>query len=165
MPKASAFTFTVEDGITPLLTKIGGAVRPNLQWMVKETATALTAEMRRTAPLGRHYSLGGASLPGGALRRSLRFQVGELGAVLSGLGYGRFVIGGTQPHPIVAVRAKALRFWWARRGVNFIGPAVNHPGNRANDFRLKALDVLFESQVFSRIANQMLGATLDGEVV
>ena len=164
MPKG-AFTFTVEDGITPLLTRVGGAIRPNLQWMVKETAIALTAEMRRLAPLGQRYGFGGAQLPSGSLRRSLLFGVGELGAVLFGLGYGRFVIAGTQPHPIVAVHAQALRFWWARRGIQFVGPSVNHPGSRPNDFRLKAIDALFATGVFSRIADQMIGATLDGEVV
>ncbi len=159
------FVLRLQDDITPGLDRISSVVRPNLQATVRESAKALMAEMRRLAPLGRHYSLGGAMLSGGNLRRSLRFVVGDLGAVLMGAGYGRFVIGGTQPHAIDAKNATSLRFWWARRGTQFVGPHVNHPGTKPNDFRAAAMAAALEGGVMSRIYDQMLGATLDGEAL
>lgn len=162
---ADLFTVQVEGDLAQALTDIASAVSPNMQWMVQETATALTSEMRRLAPLGRHFSAAGAQLPGGTLRRSLRFEVGDLGAILMGVGYGRYVIAGTRAHPIVARQARALRFFWERAGTTFIGRKVQHPGTMPNDFRWKALEAAMEGQVLSRIADQMLGATVEGRVL
>ena len=159
------FGVTVENDVTPQLTKIASVVVPDLQWGVRETATALTSEMRRTAPLGRHFSFNGAQLAGGTLRRSLRFLVGDLGAILMGAGYGRFVITGTAAHEIVPRNARALAFWWERMGKRFVGAHVSHPGTQPNDFREKALSLALEGGVISRILDQILGAILDGRAM
>lgn len=48
-----------------------------------------------------------------------------------------YVIGGTRPHQIRPVRAKALRFTVNGRVV--FAQLVNHPGTKPNDFLSKAL--------------------------
>lgn len=156
------FTVEIEDGLTPKLTDIVGVIQQNLQWGVKMSAEALTEEMQVTAPLGRHFTFDGSMVPGGNLRRSLRFDVGDLGAVLMGAEYGKFVIGGTRPHPIRPRNASALAFFWERMGQSVVRAGVSHPGNRANDFRSKAIDAAFESGGLTRIFDAILGATLDG---
>lgn len=156
------FATSIEDELSPLLDRVKAVTRANLQWGVRETSTVLLAEMRRLAPVGRHFTPEGAAVAGGNLRGSLAWDVGDLGATLMGASYGRYVIEGTRPHPIVARRARALRFWWERQGLTFVGPRVRHPGSRANDFRSKAIDAAVEGGVMSRTFEQILGATLDG---
>lgn len=155
-------TVEIEDNLTPLLTDVASVVQQNLQWGVKAVTEVLTEEMQVTAPLGRHFSFSGTMQPGGTLRRSLRFDVGDLGAVLMGADYGKYVIGGTRPHTIAARNASALAFFWERLGRTFVGPSVHHPGTRANDFRSKALDLAFESGELTRIFDAILGATIAG---
>lgn len=46
------------------------------------------------------------------------------------LGYQMY---GTSPHEIRG-HGRDLNFFWEKRGVQFIGPKVSHPGNRANRF-------------------------------
>lgn len=46
---------------------------------------------------------------------------------------------GVRPHPIDASPGKNLVFNWEKRGVLFVGPHVNHPGTRPNDFATRAV--------------------------
>lgn len=46
------------------------------------------------------------------------------------LGYQMY---GTSPHEIRA-HGRNLGFFWEKRGVQFVGPRVSHPGNRATRF-------------------------------
>jgi len=54
---------------------------------------------------------------------------------------GNFILGGTRPHPISAVRGMALRFFWSEGpqgpGIYFF-KSVNHPGTSANPFIARA---------------------------
>lgn len=156
-------TVEVEDGIGDLLTRIAEVIRPNLQEGVQEVADVLTGAMQTTAPLGRHFTFGGAPIPGGTLRRSLRFSVGDLGAVLFGVEYGNLVVSGTNPHEIRPRNAPALAFWWERIGQSVVRARVNHPGTAPNDFRTKAIDLAFETGELQRIFEAILGATIAGE--
>lgn len=153
----------IEDGIGDLLDRIAEVVRPNLQWGVRASADSLSGHLQVATPIGRHFDFFGGEIPGGNLRRSLRFEVGELGAVLLGAEYGRMVITGTRPHPIRARRAPLLAFFWERMGLSFLAEKVNHPGTAPNDFRSKAIDAMFSSGDLERIMNAVLGSTLAGE--
>ncbi len=54
---------------------------------------------------------------------------------LWGSQVAQWVITGTRAHPIDAVNAPVLAFYWERMGAMFFGPHVNHPGTQPNDFR------------------------------
>lgn len=47
-----------------------------------------------------------------------------------GLAYAEPLELGSQPHGIDATAADNLEFWWENEGLWFVGPHVNHPGNR-----------------------------------
>jgi len=77
----------------------------------------------------------------GALRESVTIQaITNRRADISVGGpdapYARAVEFGASPHPIRARRARRLRFFWQKKGRMFVGPMVNHPGNRAQPFFL-----------------------------
>ena len=126
------------------------AARQRLVLLLSE---ALQEHVKLAAPVGRPYGLDGASRTSGTLRDSLAFQVGPDGAALMGAGHALYVIGGTAPHAIHVRNAKALRFWWARRGRVFVGASVNHPGNAPNDFRRRALQAAFDDGTITRAAS------------
>lgn len=157
------FSATLEGDAVERLTKVADVARPNLQQAVKMLAVALEEALRVTAPLGRHYTYGGDLIPGGDLRESLRFDVGELGATLLGAQHGEYVITGTPPHPIQASAAPELAFFWAKIGKSFRFGAVNHPGTRPNDFRSKAIDLAFENGQLDLVTSGALNATAAGE--
>ncbi|HVB08775.1 MAG TPA: hypothetical protein VNM16_00225, partial [Bacillota bacterium] len=90
----------------------------------------------------------------GALRDSLTFEIGPDGAALFGAQHGLYVIAGVGAHPIAVRQARALRFYWEKRGVVFIGPSVNHPGAPVNDFRLRALSLAFGDGTLERAVSQ-----------
>ena len=46
------------------------------------------------------------------------------------LDYAQALERGASPHPIVATRASNLKFYWVKAGMWFLGPSVQHPGNR-----------------------------------
>lgn len=50
-----------------------------------------------------------------------------------------WIIFGVAPHSIDARNAPKLRFFWEREGINFVGPHVNHPGTRPNDFAARGM--------------------------
>ena len=80
----------------------------------------------------------------GALRNSIQAEpttlVGDTirGGVRAAAEYGIFVHEGTKAHPIVARRAKALRFVMNGRVV--YAKSVQHPGTKPNRFFLRALN-------------------------
>ncbi len=155
------FTVEVEDLLSERLDRMAAAVRPGLQGGTEQLAALLTTEMHETAPLGRHFSFGGAPVPGGHLRESLRFATGDLGATLMGARYGLFVIGGTDPHPIVG--SPRLSFYWQRVGHGVHRARVQHPGTRPNDFRLAAIDAAYEGGTLMRLYDQILASILEGD--
>lgn len=50
-----------------------------------------------------------------------------------------YITEGTKPHPIVARRAKFLRFFWPKVGRVVFFKSVNHPGTRPNRFYNRAV--------------------------
>lgn len=52
------------------------------------------------------------------------------GSVGNTLRYSLAVHDGAKAHPIAARRAPKLVFFWAKKGVTFVGKRVNHPGVR-----------------------------------
>lgn len=157
-----AVTVTVEDEATPLLRRMSGNADGARSGMVRRLAEALQEHVKAAAPVGHHFGPDGSPRPGGFLRDSLFFQVGPGGATLLGPAYGRIVITGARPHPIVAVRARALRFWWEREGVMFSGPRVRHPGAPPNDFRRRALARAFDDGTVERAASEFWQGLMDG---
>lgn len=64
---------------------------------------------------------------------------GKMGiAIVTPLPLGRFIIGGTKAHPIVAVKASALMFYWAKLGQVMFFKSVMHPGTKPNPFMTRA---------------------------
>lgn len=51
-----------------------------------------------------------------------------------GLDYAAALELGAMPHSIDASAAPVLQFWWEKMGLWFVGPHVNHPGNRPYAF-------------------------------
>lgn len=80
----------------------------------------------------------------GALRNSIQGEpvtlVGDKirSGVRAQAEYGIFVHEGTKPHPIVARRAKALRF--EMNGMIVYAKSVYHPGTKPNPFFRRALN-------------------------
>lgn len=78
--------------------------------------------------------------PGG-FRKSLYYKISRRGHITA-LNYysndprAKFIVYKTRAHPIVAVRAKALRFW--KGGNKVFAKRVFHPGTRGSDFAEKA---------------------------
>lgn len=79
----------------------------------------------------------------GEFKRKIRYRTyqgtGKMGlAITTPLPLGRFIIGGTKAHPIVAVRASALAFYWAKFGKVVFYKSVWHPGTKPNPFMTRA---------------------------
>lgn len=51
-----------------------------------------------------------------------------------GVDYAAAIELGAEPHVIEASNVENLKFYWKRKGVQFYGPRVNHPGNRPYKF-------------------------------
>lgn len=143
---------SVRDDMTPLLERMRSGYGAAREGLIRMLAESLQEQLHMVAPVGQHYGLGGSQQAGGTLRDSLFFRVGPDGATLLGASHGLYVIGGTQPHPIRARNARALRFWWVKKGGPFVGPSVQHPGNAPNDFRLTALANVFANGTVERAA-------------
>ena len=90
----------------------------------------------------------GAGPTAGNLRQSIGSRLepspSQMWVVLFGtVPYLPYVIGGTKPHTIAAVNAKALR-WFGNRGHGPIAFAksVQHPGTKPNNFPERAISPL-----------------------
>ena len=64
-------------------------------------------------------------------------------AISTPLPLGLFVIGGTKAHPIAAVNASALRFYWAKVGRVVFFKSVRHPGTKPNPFLVRGYNKWF----------------------
>ena len=122
--------------ITNLLSRMIGGADIELQALIEDAAGVMTEQLKITAPVSHNPS----RPAGGTLRDSLVFDIGQLGATLLGVDYAAYVIEGTAPHAIDAKNHPNLVFFWEKIGATFVGPHVNHPGTRPNDFRMIALE-------------------------
>ncbi|WP_329336070.1 hypothetical protein OG252_13050 [Streptomyces sp. NBC_01352] len=113
--------------IQRMLRLPGGMVYRDMERRVRR----VEAEARRRAPGsmgdGRNLTVQIRTGPGGD------FQ----GVVNVRHPAALWVIGGTRPHPIRPIRARALRFTMGGRMV--YAKAVMHPGNKPNNFLKEAL--------------------------
>lgn len=156
-----AWTFTASGAATTAVGALGASAVEMLQSAVAETAAALTPFVKAAAPVAHGLTFSGAPITGGALRASLQWEIGTLGAVLLGRGTGEFVIGGTVPHPIVARNAKALAFWSQPQGHGVFRQRVQHPGTQPNDFRQTALVAATSATVLTDTLDRVLAAWID----
>lgn len=58
---------------------------------------------------------------------------------VSGVPYAVWVVEGSEPHQITAVRGPLLVFYWPKLGRVVAFPSVQHKGNKPNRFMLQAL--------------------------
>jgi hypothetical protein len=68
-----------------------------------------------------------------------------------------YVVYGTKGHPIVAKNAKALHFFWKKKGnQEMLLKSVEHPGTKANPFTVRAATRLATeySAALNRVADQ-----------
>ena len=103
---------------------------------VRETTAAVNRGATRRAPGGLYST--------GRLKNSITWSVQAAGSNVRGrsgseLEYAIYPERGTRPHRITPRQAPHLRFYWRKRGVWFKGPAVNHPGQQAQNFMTDAL--------------------------
>jgi len=119
-------SFSLDRGrIERLLRLPGGVVYRNMERRVRR----VEAEAKRRAP---------GSMGDGIRVRISRTPDGDFrGTIISSHPATIFVIGGTRPHTIRPVRARALRFTVGGRVV--YATVVHHPGTRANPFLIEAL--------------------------
>jgi|GEM_PF-6714478 len=144
MPSAPLITVEADFGpILGMLRRIADGSGTALQGLVEDASAVLTETMRAKAPV--RHSLDPRKPAGGTLKESLVFSIGDMGATLLGIGYAQFVIGGTSPHTIEAHRASSLVFFWEKVGREVRFRKVRHPGTKPDDFRLKGLDLAFET--------------------
>lgn len=167
------FTVKVEDQASALFGGLAMTVTDMLQTQVDEISNVMTPLVKQNAPIGKHYNYDGSITYGGQLRDSLRMVGGFLGSYLMGARQGIFVAAGTRPHPISPRGARSvvstheelpqfahLTFYWSKVGRTVTPPHVNHPGNKANDFRWKAVQEGFDTEAIpdtiARIMDQWL---------
>lgn len=117
---------TVNQGaLDRLLRRRGGAAERRLRERTEQVAEIA----RRTGPF-KPEDISASVEPGSR---------GLTGVVAVRHKAALFVIRGTQPHPIRARRAKALRFQPRGQSGYVFRKSVQHPGNKPNDFLQRAL--------------------------
>ena len=104
------------------LRKIGRTVTPAL----KANTPVVTGRLRNST---RFQVLGTAE--------DQRLEVRQGARTSEGVFYRPFVTGGTRPHDIVPVRAKALRF--VVNGTPVFAKRVHHPGTKANPYHVRTV--------------------------
>lgn len=93
----------------------------------------------------------------GKLQRGQKFMVrrtkgGRLLYIRNDVGYANPIDKGSRPHVIRARRAENLAFYWKKQRRWFVGPSVNHPGNRPYKFAYRAWRSAYrvEGQILAR---------------
>lgn len=141
-----------------LLRRLSEGSSQAISQMVNDASNVLTETVKAEAPVSKNPESGAM---GGLLRESLNFRTASTGAVLEGVQYAQYVIGGTAPHEIRPRNGGALSFFWGKMGGRVVFASVHHPGTKPNDFRLKGLDLAFETgqldDVWSRFWRNLAG--------
>ena len=116
-------------------------------WMTKRLELAhLYAVLESPHPMGIPRNRTGINYSKGVLATSITTSKGHTaggdmeGHVIALPKYALWVHEGTQPHTIRPVRARRLKFFWARKGRTVSLRVVHHPGSMANPFLLRALE-------------------------
>lgn len=156
-------TLGIDDQITPVLLAMKSMISDTLPEGVEELSEALQQELKTVAPIDTYpRATGYRNPPGqpGKLRESIRFDLVGNQANFYAVDYSKYVIDGTPPHVIRAKNAKSLMFFWKVAGGTVFFMQVNHPGTKANDFRIPALNETedYADTVLEVMAEQILGA-------
>lgn len=95
------------------------------------------ADLQRSAdpPGGKHYHDSFVTQPPLVRGRDLVVVIGNTAL------HATWIEHGTRPHIIRAVNASVLSFFWERKGEQFFGPLVHHPGTRPYMILARALAV------------------------
>lgn len=128
-------------------------------------AAASRAWAESVAPTATDIMKTRAPFKTGKLRQGIGSRIesepGSTQVVIYGTApYLGFILGGTQPHQIVARNARALR-WVANAGHGsaVFARAVQHPGTKPNDFPAEAMAVVTPA-ILSRFADAVKEATI-----
>jgi hypothetical protein len=150
------FRIEISDQITPHLEAMEQSIGTIMQDLVEQMSEGLTPFVQQNAPVGEKFLFDGTRIPGGQLRDSLHFVIGQWGSTLAGAKQGEYVIGGTKPHEIRPKAKPRLAFFWPKVGQGVVFGKVNHPGTKANDFRESAIQQAFDELVPQDIASRIM---------
>lgn len=153
------FTATVEGDALDRLDQLSGGIDTMLNSLVLNSSRALLPHLKERAPVAHGLTWSGSPIQGGALRESLQWAMGPLGATLLGRQYGEFVIGGTAPHTIRPRFKKALAFW---KDGPVITMRVEHPGTQPNDFRQLGVQQAFDTMSIQDVILRVVGSWIGG---
>lgn len=126
----------------------GATVDPGRVRAFINTEPGIVRDLMRRADRAAYYQRANCPRGTGLLTSTIRTQLttakgGPAAQAIAGregmTPYLGYVLFGTRPHPIVARRAKMLRFYWPKVGAEVMFKAVNHPGTRANPFVQESL--------------------------
>lgn len=95
-------------------------------------------------------------------RQSWKLDVGVRGYDPDVLKY---ILRGTRPHTIVAVRARALHFYWEKVGREVYFRRVFHPGTKANPFIMRAIISLQRRGEFDALRRRVGKLVIQGIAV
>lgn len=145
MPSAEV-TYAVDYG------SLDRVIRPQARQWLQTKMTAIASRAFQLAPESTptpvHPMSSAAEVIPGRLKHSIDTEIedtadGLIGRVVVRVPYAKFVVLGTAAHPIFPRKAKALAFWWEKKGDFAVLPSVNHPGTAPNRFLLDAfIDVM-----------------------
>jgi bacteriophage HK97-gp10 putative tail-component len=134
----------IQKNIQKLLERIGATE-------LTRRAENVLAEAKRLAPVADGSKSNPGSHPGPSLRDSLvkttpkttrdgvQIRIFSNARTREGIPLAKIITKGSRPHPIVG-RGKNLVFQWIKGGVLFVGPRVDHPGQKKpNEFLREAL--------------------------
>ena len=128
---------------SPLLRDVEGKFTKATKKLMEKQRRELRPQARRLVGLMQEE----APSRSGAFKAKIRYQTFTEGSwvgfkVLMPQPLATFIIRGTRPHPIVARRAKSLRFFWEKGpkgpGIYFYF-AVRHLGTKPNRFAGRAV--------------------------
>lgn len=96
---------------------------------------------------------GGPNVGAGGLKKShfmdeaLDVELGWRFRIGANKSYAYFVHQGTSPHPIAAVNASALHFFWPKGGGYVFFASVNHPGTRPQPWLWESANIIIRSSL------------------
>lgn len=127
-------------------------------WLRKISPTVLDY-LKKTAPVGKHFDIGGVAHPTYSFRGSLYpITFHEPGRtrlqIMSRAKHAKFLMQGTRAHEINAKPGGVLAFWWDRMSVPMRTMHVNHPGTKPTRFHITARRDL-EGYIGTVLANEL----------
>lgn len=112
-------------------------VQVNINRALREIGRVYVPVLKAETPQGKTKKLRNVTVFSVGTPQEQRLEIRQSAKNAQGQFYGQFVRGGTRPHKIRAVRAKALRFEIG--GMIVFAKEVNHPGTKPNPYHVRAL--------------------------